>query len=65
MWGSCVCNMVEIRQAVFKICSGNDMTSYNLLLTLVALQEGHAPQKAHLGHVGIVYVYYQEYMTGE
>jgi hypothetical protein len=32
------------------------MTSYNLLLTSVALQEGHVPQKAHLGHVVIMYV---------
>jgi hypothetical protein len=54
MWGSCVSNMVEIVRALFEICSGNDMTSFDLLLTFVALQEGRVPQKAHLGHVRIM-----------
>jgi hypothetical protein len=34
----CVCNMVEIRLTVFKICSGNYMTSYNLLRPTFDLQ---------------------------
>jgi hypothetical protein len=45
MWGSCVCNMVEICLAVFEICSGNDMTIYNLLLTFVALQKVMHPKR--------------------
>jgi hypothetical protein len=31
MWGSCMCKMVNIGKALFEICSGNDLTSYNLL----------------------------------